>query len=291
MHRYYSIIIVGLFAIGLSHNVLAQAKEYMHGLEKLLMEYGIEKTRAYSILSDSRLKLDPEIVVNNLFYSKPKPKADVEQPDVMDIDPAYIDKGKAFIDARKEVFFELEKNYGVSAQIITAILIVETRLGTYPQKYTVINAYASLAACLDQAYFENLRDTYHSKYPAFSDKETRERARKKAFWAANQLYQLILLAQGLKLDPFEIRGSFAGALGPGQFIPSSFMEFGVDGDHDGIRDPFNMLDAMASIANYLQRSGWRDTRGIKQQRQAIWYYNHSDVYVNTVMMLYRELSG
>jgi membrane-bound lytic murein transglycosylase B len=92
------------------------------------------------------------------------------------------------------------------------------------------------------------------------------------------------------MDPFEIKGSYAGAIGPAQFIPSSFLKFGIDGDFDGVRDPFNMTDAMASIANYLKLAGWDEEAGEERLRKAIWHYNHSQVYVNTVMMLYQELS-
>jgi membrane-bound lytic murein transglycosylase B len=68
------------------------------------------------------------------------------------------------------------------------------------------------------------------------------------------------------------------------------MKWGVDGDGDGVRNPFSMPDAIASIGNLLTKSGWRENGDEKKNRNAIWLYNHSDVYVNTIMKLYGELS-
>jgi membrane-bound lytic murein transglycosylase B len=84
-------------------------------------------------------------------------------------------------------------------------------------------------------------------------------------------------------------GSFSGALGPAQFIPSTFQTYGIDGDADGRRDPLNMMDANWSMGNYLKKSGWSETASLEQKRKAVWHYNRSTVYVNTIMMLYDEL--
>ena len=91
------------------------------------------------------------------------------------------------------------------------------------------------------------------------------------------------------MDPLNIMGSFAGALGPAQFIPSTFRDYGVDGDGDGIVNPFKMEDATATMGNYLKSSGWSEDASTEKKRNAVWHYNRSRVYVNTVMMLYEEL--
>jgi membrane-bound lytic murein transglycosylase B len=68
------------------------------------------------------------------------------------------------------------------------------------------------------------------------------------------------------------------------------MRFGVDGDNDGKIDPFNETDAIVSIANYLKLGGWKEDAPIEKKRKAIWYYNHSTIYVNTGILLYQSLS-
>lgn len=72
-----------------------------------------------------------------------------------------------------------------------------------------------------------------------------------------QLIHYLLLCRDNKVDPLQINGSYGGAFGQTQFIPSSFREYAVDFDHDGRRDVWNSIpDVLASIANYLHRYGW-----------------------------------
>jgi membrane-bound lytic murein transglycosylase B len=281
-----SIVIIILISV---LPALVSAKEYTSKryIEDLLVEKGLEREHVKKMLYDQRVSIDPGIIMKNLFHSSPKGSA--RQPEYMEIDPRYIDKGGAFIRDNAGIFSAVEKRFGTSAEVITAILIVESRLGTYPEKYHVFVAYTNLAVILDPAYLEHIRKTYGDAYPKLHDEATLKRAQRKARWALNELYQLILLADELDRDPLDIIGSFAGALGPGQFIPSSFIEYGQDGDHDGKKDPFNMTDSMASIAHYLKRAGWKEDAPIEKKRKAVWHYNHSEVYVNTIMMLYTKL--
>jgi len=187
------------------------------------------------------------------------------------------------------VLSAVEQRFGVSPRIITAILIIESRLGTYPMPYNVVNAYANLAFVLDPAYWKEIQNRYADAYPQIRDDATSARAKRKAKWAVRELYHLSRIADHLEIDPLSISGSFAGAMGPAQFIPSSFWIFGMDGDGDGLADPSNMTDAKFSMGHYLRKFGWKEETSVEQKRRAIWHYNRSRVYVNTVMMLYEQL--
>jgi len=257
-------------------------------LAERLVAKGLQKDQVQSLLTDPRLAIKPELIIQNLLHSSPK--GTEKQPDHMHIDQKYIAKGREYMIENAQTLSALEKRFGVSPQVITAILIVESRLGEHPMPYNVFTAYTNLAALLDPDYFLQIQDSYTHKYPSLKNDAVVLRAQKKARWALNELYHLIRLAGDLNTDPLALKGSFAGALGPAQFIPSSFREFGVDGDNDGKRDPFNIADAMASIAFYLKRAGWKEDAGEERRRTAIWCYNHSKVYVNTIMMLYEKLS-
>lgn len=283
----FPILLIFVFSLSVSTSAYGRDSSPKKYIEDRLVEKGLNRNHVRVMLNDPRISMDSGIIIKNLFYSSPK--GTEEQPEYMEIDPVYIKKGKRYINDNASVLSSIEKKYGIPPEVITAILIVESRLGTYPEKYHVFFAYTNLAALLDPEYLKGIQKTYIDQYPSLNDEATLNRAKKKATWALNELYQLIVLADSLNLDPLDIIGSFAGAIGPAQFIPSSFMDYGVDGDHDGKKDPFNMTDAMASIAYYLQRAGWKENAGLEKKRQAVWYYNHSDVYVNTIIMLYEKL--
>ena len=257
-------------------------------IEERLVDKGIDKSQARSLINDSRISAKPDIVIKNLFHSIPR--GTEKQPEVIDIDARSIKNGKIFIKENKNSLSSVEQRFGTSPQIITAILIVESKLGKYPMRYNVVTAYINLASLLDPDYLSEIQKKYSVEYPQLSDEYTIVRAQRKAQWALDELYQLVSLANELKMDPLTIMGSFAGAIGPAQFIPSTFRTYGIDGDEDGIRNPFNMRDAKASIGHYLKSSGWSEDASLETKRDAIWQYNHSRVYVNTIMLLYDELS-
>ena len=90
-------------------------------------------------------------------------------------------------------------------------------------------------------------------------------------------------------DPAEIPGSFAGAMGLPQFMPTSILAYGKDGNNDGTIDLQTHPDAMASIANYLKKHGWRPGISRKKAEKVIYHYNHSDYYVKAVLKIAKRL--
>ncbi len=144
--------------------------------------------------------------------------------------PQRIDKGVAFWRENAPVLQRAERGYGVPAQIIVAILGVETLYGRRMGRYPVLDSLTTLG-------FD---------YPP------------RARFFRSELEQLLLLAREESLDAAALKGSYAGAMGRGQFIPSSYRRFAVDFDGDGVRDLWHSnADAIASVANYFQRHGWR----------------------------------
>ena len=95
------------------------------------------------------------------------------------------------------------------------------------------------------------------------------------------------------IDPQSIEGSYAGAFGFGQFIPSSFNRFSVDFDGDGVRRPHDWPDVLGSIANYLIKNGY-NSGSINYSEggdiwKSVWAYNHSDNYVMAVLGLSEKI--
>ena len=140
-----------------------------------------------------------------------------------------IDGGVAFWQQHAQLLARAEREHGVPAAVITAIIGVETRYGAVTGRYRAVDALTTLAiAGLSRS--------------AFFGRELRE---------------LMLLGREEHLDLTGLSGSYAGALGLPQFIPSSYRAYAVDFDQDGHRDLLGSpADAIGSVANYLRRHGW-----------------------------------
>jgi len=287
MRRFFVclMIITGIWVW--SSSLYAAGEPERRFVEQELVAQGVDPVQAESMMQDPRIFIQSDIVIKNLFYSSPK--GSKKNPDVMEVDPLLVERGKRFMTDHAEALSAVEKSFGTSPRIITAILIIESRLGSFRMPWNAANAYANLAFLLDPAYLEAIQNRSADTYPQIRDEATIARAKRKAKWAVVELGYLVHIANHLGVDPLSLSGSFAGALGPAQFIPSSFWIFGMDGDANGIANPLDMADANLSMGNYLRKYGWREDAPLEQKRKALWYYNHSDVYVNTVMMVYETL--
>jgi membrane-bound lytic murein transglycosylase B len=141
-----------------------------------------------------------------------------------------ITEGVAFWQAHNEELRVVSERYQVDPEIIVAIIGIETSYGKNTGNYKVLDALATLA-------FD---------YPPRS-----------AFFR-QQLEEFLLLAREQKQNPLTLTGSYAGAMGYGQFMPSSYRNFAVDFDGDGFADIWhNTRDAIASVAYYFQKHGWK----------------------------------
>ena len=143
--------------------------------------------------------------------------------------------GIAFMLENEAALRKAYEVYGVPPVIVTAIIGVETMYGRITGSYRVLDSLSTLA-------FD---------YPPRSKFFRRE------------LKEFILLAREEKQMITDLKGSYAGAMGLGQFIPSSYRAYAVDFDDDGFRDIWNSrTDAIGSVANYLHEHGWRRDAGV-----------------------------
>jgi len=175
-----------------------------------------------------------------------------------------------------------EDRYGVAREIITAIMLVETQLGTLVGNQTVFNILSTMAALDDaavrKAFWKVLPTDRRLKRKAFEKKADR-----KSSWAYAELKALLRYVEAEKMDPVAIQGSYAGALGYCQFMPSNALRLGVDGNGDERVDLFDHTDAIASVGNYLKHHGWKPEMTRQQKFQVILKYNYSKPYANTIL--------
>lgn len=148
--------------------------------------------------------------------------------------PDRIAQGVVFWNDNAELLEKISSEYGIPSEILVAIVGVETYYGRHKGRHRVLDALATLGF----------------NYPP------------RAQFFRRELEQYLLLAREERLDPLQLTGSYAGAMGMPQFIPSSYRSYAVDGDGDGRRDLFsNTADIMASVANYFRRHNW-ETGGL-----------------------------
>lgn len=146
------------------------------------------------------------------------------------ITPTQIERGKTFYQQHQAVLNEAYQRFGVSPEIIVAILGIETRYGRVMGNDQVLTALATIA-------FD---------YP-----------RRETFFTG-ELRAFLQMAKQEGFNPLTPKGSYAGAMGMAQFMPSSFLNYAVDYEGDGKRDLWhNPNDAIFSIANYLAEHGWQ----------------------------------
>lgn len=146
-----------------------------------------------------------------------------------------VNLGVEFWLENRKALERAHEQFGVAPEIIVAIIGVETRYGRNAGNYRVVDALTTLG-------FD---------YPP----------RSKFF--RKELTEFLLLAREEGKDPFKLKGSYAGAMGYGQFIPSSFRAYAVDFDDDGLRDIWNnKQDAIGSVANYFSVHGWQGTQAV-----------------------------
>jgi membrane-bound lytic murein transglycosylase B len=184
----------------------------------------------------------------------------------------------------------IEKAYGVDKKIITAILLVETGLGASVGTRLALNTLSTMAALTDPMVRSKLWDLIPNS-KKISRKKFERRAAARSKWAYEELKALLKYSAREGVDPVSIPGSFAGAVGVAQFMPTNILAYGKDGNDDGVVDMLNHADAMASIANFLKSHGWRPGQSRKKAAKIIYHYNHSNYYVNTILKISSRLKS
>ena len=152
------------------------------------------------------------------------------------IEPVRIRAGLRFWQDNADTLTRAEKEYGVPAEIIVGIIGVETIYGQHMGGYRVIDALATLS---------------------FDFPDAHPRAAERRAFFQRELEQFLSLMDRTGIDPHQPRGSYAGAMGLGQFMPSSWSRWAVDFDGDGRIDLWRSPeDAIGSVANYFVAHGW-----------------------------------
>ncbi len=253
-------------------------KKWIQETKELLLKKGINHKDIEEYISEKNLYIDPYIIAANLGYihelkNSPLPGSSGNNPYNLDHQSFYKQFGGVLNIAHQ--------SYRVPPQIVTSILWVETRFGANTGTYSVLNVYFNLSLLQKMDFLIKILSWLKIKYPDKFSFKLFKTASRRGQWGFGQLKTLLNLSKTLSLK--SLKGSYAGAFGIPQFIPSSYSAYAKDGNGDGIINLFTMEDAIVSTANYLYQMGWTDER--EKQYQAILAYNQSTQYANQVLGL------
>ncbi len=197
--------------------------------KKAAAEYQLDQQQVLEILQQARFQ---QSIVDAI--SRPAEAKPWYQYRPIFLNKKRIDGGVAFWREHESRIALAAERFQVDPQIIVAIIGVETAYGRITGGYRVLDALATLS--------------FH--YPDIG--------RDRSEFFSRELMNFLLLAREEGLPLQEVQGSYAGAMGLGQFMPSSYREYAVDLDDDGRRDLWSSMDdVIGSVANYLHRHGWK----------------------------------
>lgn len=275
-------LIVTLF---LSSSVIySQTKQELFApVKKRLLEKKVDEEFIDRLIDNPNTKFEKKFVKINVTNNFTKPDYSKHYNE------RSVRKSKEFLEANDSILGLAEKKFNVSKEVITSILWVETRHGGYLGNNNIVSVYLSTAMADEDSLIKYNIDVYKETLMDGSEEfkkiesKIKKRAKYKSKWAIEQLVALSKIEDMIPMSIFEIEGSWAGAFGMSQFLPSSYQNLAVDGDGDNKVDLFNKSDAIFSVANYLKKNGWSTTT--KSQRKAVYSYNHSNDYVDAVLKL------
>ncbi len=189
---------------------------------------------------------------------------------------------KKFLWENGKMLGEVEKGFHVEQEVVVAILLVESRFGENIGKWRVLPILASMAVTDSPDNLQNNYERLLEADPTISYEWVEGVAKKRAQWAYQELKCFIRIIRDEKMDPLEIRGSYAGALGMAQFVPSSYLGFAWS--KKGLENWLQSTEeAIFSIANYLRAHGWRKDLALAKKKRILWYYNRSEPYIEAVV--------
>jgi len=275
-----------LFLILLSPGAVNGAESLFGNLPERLISDGMDPILVRSIYQNPKAKVELEVVAGNLVRSE----ATLDYGQFLS--PYAVNKAARYLKRYGQTLGEAKRRFGVEPEVVVAVLMVETALGTYPGKYVAVNVLSTMAASEDGEIRERVLASLTEEQRNMQSPEIiAKRLTKRATRGYRELKALINYVKNNDIDPFTVQGSSEGAIGIPQFLPSNIEHYGRDGDGDGRIDLFNHHDAIVSVASFLRAHRWGKAQGDSGKKKVLLYYNRSTFYADTVYTLAQRLNG
>ncbi len=258
---------------------LASTGPVDYALEKLRQKGASENflallERTYE--SHNRAKV---LELNLLGFLKMRPKPDMRIPGWE------LERVDLFLKKNKKVFREVEQSFPVPKEVIASLLWVETKYGRDAGTFHVGSAFLSIAQADFPTILEQTMETAKLQSKEFTpDVEARiiSRSKAKAEWATNELMALEEVHESGFKNAETLRGSFSGAFGMAQFLPSSYLSWAKGRKKQP--NLFQADDSIYSVANYLSVNGWKNKDRVSHEN-ALFHYNRDINYVNRILKM------
>ena len=256
----YSYVFILITAVFVNVSYALKTDLVYEAIKESALKKGVSEEYLKQVFENGNIQIRKEIPER---FAKPYENKSWEEYRKLFVKPSRINKGSEFYNEQQETLVKISEIYGVDPFLILSIIGIESNYGSHHKQFTVFN----------------------SLYTQISEMP------KRASWATKELVEFLYYCYKDSIPPHSVYGSYAGAFGFGQFIPSSFNNYAVDFDGDGIRQAYEWPDVMASIANYLIQNGYpaNDYLNKESVYKAVFSYNRSDNYVRAVLELRDEL--
>jgi len=224
MKKIFLILLISITSVNIHSNTLVN-NELKNFIKNNHIHTGYSEKELIGIFYD--VEINNEILKK--MDNQPESKIYYSRYESWFINKKNIKEGKNFIKKNINILRKAELKFGVPYEIIAAIIGVETRYGNILGKHRIIDSLSTLSF-----FYERRKNFFQS-----------------------ELKNYLILTKRENLNPLNLKGSYAGAMGYGQFMPSSYLSFGVDGNSDGTINLYDVNDAILSIGNYLNKNGWK----------------------------------
>jgi len=279
-----------LLVLSLHSNGWAREKEdYFASLKELLVEDGFDPKWIEEVYSRRQVKFEARIISRYFIHSE----ATLDYDQFTSEDS--ITRARKYMEKYQEDLEQAEKEYGVDKELITAIILVETRFGAYTGRTPILNTLSTMSSLADlwvRGEFWEMDEFPEDDKP--ERREFEKVAYEKSKWAYDELKAFLTYVWYEGFSPGKIvklKGSMAGAMGLAQFMPTNIPVYARDGNGDGRIDLFHHSDSIASVANFLKSFGWKPGISMRKAKKVVHYYNHSDYYVDAVLKVFSILKG
>lgn len=279
------IVTVLLFAVAAAQATAQDnPPEFFSVLQKRLIADGFDEQRIRQLYRNENVFFETRGVTQYFMHNEAKLNYNRMTR------KSLIEKARNYLQEHAATFAEAQRIFQVDPKAITAIILVETNFGKTLGTKSILNTFSTMAVLTESGPREYLWEQL-PRNRRYERSIYDQKADQKAQWAYEELKAFLTYTELHGMDPTQLTGSYAGAMGIAQFIPSNVLPFGKDGDGDGRINLYEDADAIFSIASYLKQHGWKPNQTRDGAYKAIYSYNHSKYYVNTILKIMDLLEG